>query len=233
MHRSDFDDAESPLMAYSGGIAVAFSISKRLSVQTGILYSQTGQSINNVVPVPNMYTAVSSINPYSKNFIRTSSGSITISSNLKSDVNTTYDNFFNPESLTATPQTAAVVSAPVKYKLLERIDYLEIPVMLRYKILDRKMHFYVMGGMSANVLLDANVFVDNGSEVVKGGTIMMARPVNYSSTFGVGVTYQILKNMSFGIEPSFKYYLQTYTTNTQIVSNPYAFGLFTSIFYQF
>jgi len=233
LRKSDFDDAESPLMAYSGGITVAFRVFGRLSVQTGLLYAQSGQSINNVIPVTNMYAAVSSTNTYSKNFVRTSSGSVTVASNLKSEANTTYANFFNSESQTANSVAYASVSNPIKYNLIERVDYLEIPVMLRYRIIDRKMNFYVLGGMSANVLIDTNVFVDNGSEIVKGGTILMARPVNYSSTFGLGIGYRMMKNLSFGLEPSFKYYLQPYTTSSQIVSNPYAFGLFTSIFYQF
>ena len=233
LRKSDFDDAESPLMAYSGGIALAFNVFGRLSVQTGLIYSQTGQSINNVIPVTTMYAAVSSNNPYSKNNLRTSSGSVTMASNLKSDTNTTYANFFNYESQTTNTVTMANAYNPVKYRLIERVDYLEIPVILRYRMIDRKMNFYVLGGMSANVLIDTNVFVDNGSEIVKGGTILMARPVNYSSTFGLGLGYQMMKNLSFGLEPTFKYYLQPYSTSSQIVSNPYAFGLFTSLFYQF
>ena len=233
LRKSDFDDAESPLMAYSGGITLAFKVFGRLSVQTGVLYAQSGQSINNVIPVTNMHATYSSTNPYPKNFLRTSSGSVTMASRLKSDANTTYSGFFNSEPETTNPTMLANASNSMKYKLIERIDYLEIPVMLRYRIIDRKMNFYVLGGMSANVLIDTNVFVDNGSEIVKGGTILMARPVNYSSTFGLGIGYQMMKNFSFGLEPSFKYYLQSYTTSSQIVSNPYAFGLFTSIFYQF
>ena len=233
LRKSDFDDAESSLMAYSGGISLAYRLYNRLSVQTGIFYSQTGQSINNVVRVPNMYAAVSSNNSYSKNFVKTSSGSVTVASNLKSDANSSYASYFNAESQTANAVSVANVANPAKSKLIERIDYLEIPLLLRYKIFDRKMNFYVLGGMSANVLIDTNVFVDNGSEIVKGGNILMARPVNYSSTFGLGFGYQMMKNLSFGLEPSFKYYLQSYTTSSQISTNPYAFGLFTSVFYQF
>ena len=204
MRKSDFDDAESSLMAYSGGISLVFNVFNRLSVQTGVLYSQTGQSINNVIPVTNMYAAVSSNNPYSKNLLKTSSGSVTMASSLKSDANSTYASYFNPESQTANLAATANISNHVKYNLIERLDYLEIPLMLRYKIIDRKMNFYVLGGMSANVLIDTNVFVDNGNELVKGGTILMARPVNYSSTFGLGVGYQMMKNLVIGLEPSFK-----------------------------
>jgi hypothetical protein len=91
----------------------------------------------------------------------------------------------------------------------------------------------VSGGMSANILINNNVFTDNGSEIVKGGTILMARPVNYSSMMGLGLGYQISRNLSVGFEPTFKYYLQSYTTSSQISSNPYAFGLYTSVFYRF
>jgi len=233
LRKSDFDDAESSLMAYSGGITLSFNVFSRLSVQTGILYSQTGQSINNLISVTNMYAAVSSINPYSKNFVRTSSGSVIVASNLKSDTNTTYSSYFNAESQATNAVSGPIVSNPLKYRLFERIDYLEIPLMLRYRIIDRKLNFYVLTGMSANVLIDTNVFVDNGTELVKGGTILMARPVNYSSTFGLGFGYQMMKNLLIGFEPSFKYYLQPYTTSSQIGSNPYVFGLFTGVVYSF
>ena len=230
LKKSDFDDAESPLLAYSGGVSVAYKVFKRLSIQTGVFYSQVGQSINNVTPVSNMYAAVSSNNSYTKNFVRTSSGSVAVVSNLKSDVNSTYSSYFNPESQA---NSISNTSSSTKYQLIERVDYLEIPLMLRYKIIDRKFSFQVLSGMSANVLLETNVFIDNGSEMLKSGTILMARPVNYSSTFGLGFEYQILKNLSVGLEPVFKYYLQSYTTSSQIGSNPYAFGVFTNALFHF
>ena len=158
-----------------------------------------------------------------------------MASNVKSDVNTTYSTYFNTESqpVATSNVSSAITSNPTKYRLIERIDYIEIPVILRYSVIDRKLNFYVLSGMSANMLVDNNVFVDNGSDLVKSGTILMARPVNYSSTFGLGLGYQITGKLLIGFEPSFKYYFQSYTTSAQISSNPYAFGLFTSVFYRF
>jgi len=232
IRKSDFDDAESPLLAYSGGVNLSYRAFKRWSVQTGVFYSQMGQSINSVIPVSYMYGAISSSgNPYTKNFVRTSTGSVSVASNLKSDANTTYSSFFNADSPTAS--IAATMTSPAKYRLIERIDYLEIPLILRYRIFDRKLTLYVSGGMSANMLINNNVFVDNGSEIVKSGTILMARPVNYSSVMGLGIGYQINRNMSVGFEPYFKYYLQSYTTSSQINSNPYALGVFTGLVYRF
>ena len=231
LRKSDFDDAESPLLAYSGGITLSFSIFKRLSIQTGAFYTQMGQSINNVTPVTNMHAAVSSNNSYTKNFVRTSSGSVTVASNVKADVNSTYSHFFNSDMQYS--NISPTSSHTATYQLIERVDYLEIPLMLRYKVINRKFGLSVLSGMSANVLLDTNVFVDTGEEILKSGTILMARPVNYSSTFGLGISYQFMKNISIGMEPVFKYYLHSYTTNSQVGSNPYAFGLFTGAVYRF
>ena len=235
LRKSDFDEAERPLPTYSGGITVAYRLFNRLSVQTGVFYAQMGQSINNVTPVTNMYAALSSNNSYSKNFVRTSSGNVTVASNVKSDVNTTYSSYFNaePQTTAASNVPPANVSNSAKYRLIERIDYLEIPLLLRYRIIDRKVNLYILGGMSANILVNNNVFVDNSSELVKGGTILMARPVNYSSTFGLGLGYQMTEKLLIGFEPSFKYYLQSYTNSNRISSNPYALGFFTGIIYRF
>jgi len=233
VRKSDFDDAESPLLAYSGGVSLSYSVLKRLSVQTGVYYAQMGQSINSVIPVTNMYAAVSSNNSYTKSFVRTSSGSVTVASNLKSDANTTYSSYFNAESTEAVANSVANIASPAKYRLIEQIGYVEIPLLLRYRIIDRKLHVYVLGGMSANMLVNNNVFVDNGAEIVKGGTILMARPVNYSSTLGFGMGYQISRYLSVGLEPSFRYFLLPYTTSSQIGSNPYSFGLFSGVVYCF
>ena len=231
LRKSDFDDAESPLLAYSGGVSVSYKVFNRLSVQTGAFYTQMGQSINSVSPVTNMYAAVSSNNSYSKNFVRTSSGSAAVVSNLKSDVNSTYSTFFNAGyQETSSRQTS---SNSGKYQLIERVDYLEIPLALRYKLVDSKFSFIIISGMSANILLDTNIFVDNGEELLKSGTILMARPINYSTTFGLGMGYQIMPNMTVGIEPVFKYFLHPYTTSSQVGSNPYAFGVFTGAVYSF
>jgi hypothetical protein len=91
----------------------------------------------------------------------------------------------------------------------------------------------VLSGMSANVLLGTNTFINNGEEIVRDGAILMARPVNYSSTFGVGIGYQIIRNLSIEIEPTFKYFLQPYTTNSPITANPYVFGIYSGIVYRF
>ena len=238
LRRSDFDDAESPLLVFSGGISLSYSVLKRLSVQTGVFYSQMGQTINNVIPIANMYLSVSSINLYTKNFVtknfvRTSTGSVSVTSNLKSDANSSYSNFFNPESEAAVANTLVPNSSNPAYRLIERLDYLEIPLILNFKIIDRKLNLYVLGGMSANILINNKVFVDNGSEIIKGGAILMARPVNYSTSFGLGIGYQITRNLSFELEPSFKCYIKSYTTNSQIDSNPYAFGVFSGVVYRF
>ncbi|MDR0712954.1 MAG: hypothetical protein LBF89_01630, partial [Bacteroidales bacterium] len=233
MRRSDFDDAESALLAYSGGINVSYKVMKRLSVQVGLYYTQMGQTINKVTPSYNMYASISSNNAYSKNFLHTSSGNATVTSNIKADVNENYANYFNGSTTQSTVNNISLTSKAAQYSLIERFDYIEIPMLIRYKLIDRKVDFLLLGGMSANILVDNNVFIDNGSELIKDGSILLARPVNYNSTVGLGMNYQVTSNLLIGIEPVFKYFLQSYTSKNTIDSHPYSFGLFTGMYYSF
>ncbi|MDR1667069.1 MAG: hypothetical protein LBS03_05180 [Bacteroidales bacterium] len=233
MRRSDFDDAESALLAYSGGINVSYKVMDRLSVQMGVYYTQMGQTINKVTPSYNMYASISSNNAYSKNFLHTSSGNATVTSNVKTDVNENYANYFNGSSIQGAVNSASLTAKSAQYSLIERFDYVEIPMLVRYKLIDRKVDFLLLGGMSANILVDNNVFIDNGSELIKDGSILLARPVNYNSTVGLGMNYQVSKNLVIGVEPIFKYFLQSYTSKNTIDSHPYSFGLYTGVYYSF
>jgi len=230
LRRSDFYEAENPLLVYSGGISLSYRAFGRFSIQTGIFYSQMGQLISGLTHAPNRHVATGSNNEHPIYFVRTSSGSVSLASNLKSSTNTTYSSYFNAESHLA---TEANIHRLTQFHLIERYDYLEIPLIVRYKIVDRKLSFHVLSGMSANVLLGTNSFIDNGSEIVRDGTVLSARPVSYSSVFGVGIGYQIIRNLSFGIEPTFKYFLQPYTTSSQIITNPYALGIYAGVTYRF
>jgi hypothetical protein len=215
--KSDFSDNESALLAYSGGVKVAYQVMSRFSVQTGVFYTQMGQTINNLY--------VSSNNTYARNFIRTSSGSVAVTSNMKSSVGDSGDERI------AAAVNASYTATSTKYQMVERMDYLEIPMLLRYKLVDRKFIFSVLGGMSTNILVSNNVFKDNGDELIKDGTLLKARPVNYNSSFGLGMSYQINSSLLIGVEPLFKYFLQSYTTDN--TNHPYSFGIFTGVVYQF
>ncbi|MDR1673247.1 MAG: PorT family protein [Bacteroidales bacterium] len=233
MRRSDFDNAESALLAYTGGVKVSYVVS-RFSIQTGVYYTQMGQAINHVTPVNNMYAAISSNTSYAKNFVRTSSGNITVSTNLKSSDNNNYANYFTEQKSTASTGNMSLMNRSSNtYRMVERVEYIEIPVLLRYKLIDRKLSFALLGGMSTNILVNNNVFIDNGSELIKDGSMLMVRPVNYNGTVGMGLTYKVSKNLHLALEPQFKYFIHSYTSNNPISNNPYSIAIFTGVVYLF
>ncbi|MDR2847989.1 MAG: outer membrane beta-barrel protein [Bacteroidales bacterium] len=230
MKRADFDDAESALLAYSGGVNVSYQVLSRFSVQMGVFYTQMGQTINGVTPSYNMYAAISSNNAYSKNSLRTSSGNASVTSSMKADVNESYANYFNENTVQGSLNTSNTAKS-VQYS--ERFDYIEIPMLMRYKLIDKKFDLALLGGMSTNILIDNNVFINNGKETLREGSILMARPVNYNTTIGFGVNYQLSSTLLIGIEPVFKYFLQSYTSSNAVGSHPYSFGVFTGVYYSF
>ncbi|GHT23967.1 hypothetical protein FACS189430_08120 [Bacteroidia bacterium] len=232
MKRADFDEAESALLAYSGGVNVAYSIVKRFSVQVGVFYTQMGQSVHGVTAGYNMYAAVSSNNTYSKNTLRTSTGTSAVTSSLKADVNENYANYFNQNAVQAA-HNSPVAAKSAQSSMIERLDYIEIPMLMRYKLIDKKFDLVLLGGGSTNILIGNNIFLDNGTETLKDGSIAGARNFNYNTTVGFGMNYQINNSLLIGIEPVFKYFLQSYTKDNSVGSHPYSFGVFTGVFYSF
>ncbi|MDR0814706.1 MAG: hypothetical protein LBN37_03025 [Bacteroidales bacterium] len=232
MKRADFDEAESALLAYSGGVNVAYSVASRFSVQVGVFYTQMGQSVNGVTTGYNMYAAVSSNNTYSKNTLRTSSGTSSVTSSMKADVNENYANYFNENAVQGSLNNS-VTAKSSQSTMIERLDYIEIPMLMRYKLIDKKFDFILLGGGSTNILINNNVFLDNGKETLRDGSIAGARNFNYNTTVGFGMNYQLSGSLLIGIEPVFKYFLQSYTKDNTVGSHPYSFGLFTGVYYSF
>ncbi|MDR3094184.1 MAG: PorT family protein [Bacteroidales bacterium] len=232
MKRTDFDDAENAILAYSGGVNVAYSVASRFSVQVGVFYTQMGQSVHGVTSGYNMYAAVSSNNTYSKNTLRTSSGTASVTSSMKADVNENYANYFN-ESAVQGSLNNLTTAKTAQNTLIERLDYIEIPMLMRYKLIDKRLDFVLLGGGSTNILISNNIFIDNGKETLKDGSIADARHFNYNTTIGFGVNYQLTSSLLIGIEPVFKYFLQSYTKDNTVGSHPYSLGIFTGVYYSF
>ena len=102
--------------------------------------------------------------------------------------------------------------------------------MARYAIIDRKINFHLLGGLSTNFLIASPVYLDNGDYYTDANNL---NKVNYSSTVGLGLGYNFSSNFTFSIEPQFKYYLNKINTNSSTDVHPYSFGVFTGVTYLF
>jgi hypothetical protein len=224
--------SEQPLVSYSGGVAFSYKLSKRVSIQSGLFFSSLGQEVDGI-------NSFGGFQPYDDtkgdhNFeVLTTNG--TIYSN-NADVFLMEN---GPASRIMTSYTSEVFDpkkASLPYlnnTLRQNFSYLELPVVLRYKFVDKAIDLNLIGGISYNRLVNNSVYtiIDGGKYPV--GTTEGLNQSSFSSSLGMGMEYSFSGNFSINLEPTFRYYLNPFDEMTSSGFHPYSFGIFSGISYKF
>jgi hypothetical protein len=223
--------SEQSQVSYSGGVAFSYMISKKLSIQSGLYYSSVGQEVNGI----NSFLGFQKYD-YTKgdhNFeVLTSSGTI-YTSNMDvflldragERVLTRYSNdIFDP------------VKSNLQYlnnSLHQSFSYIEMPVILRYKVVDRTLDVNVIGGLSYNLLVNNSVYtmIDGGRYTV--GKTDGLNPMMFSSSIGMGMEYNLSEKISLNFEPTFRYFLNPFSGIPNVKIHPYSIGVFSGLSYKF
>jgi hypothetical protein len=121
----------------------------------------------------------------------------------------------------------------VSSTLYQDLSFLELPVIVRYKVVDRKVGLNLVGGMSYNFLVNNNVYAVRDEGRYPVGTTEGLNEVSLSSSLGMGMEYKLSQNLSLNIEPTFRYYLNPFNTAKTTGTHPYAIGIFSGVAYKF
>jgi hypothetical protein len=235
-NRNDFSkmlaSSEHSLMSYSGGVAVSYKLNKKFTIQTGLYYSSMGQELEKV-------SSFSGFQQYddtkgADNFlVLTSSGNVRtsnadvflIASGPVERIQTAFTNdVFDPKK--ANLQV-------INENLLQKFSFLELPLVLRYKFIDKAIDFNLVGGLSYNMLLSNTVYALNDGEKYNVGETAGLNPVSVSSSVGMGMEYSFSEKLSFNIEPTIRYYINPFSNVNGADSHPFSFGLFSGLSYKF
>lgn len=224
-------ESEEPVISYTGGVGLSYKISRRFSIQSGLYYSSLGQKLDGINTFGGFKQYDNSKGE--NNFeILTSNGTISASNP---------DVFLNADGAdrVVTAYTKDVFDpkkASLQYinnSLTQNLSYLELPVILRYKIIDKTIGINVIGGMSYNFLVNNSVYTEvDGSKYVIGDTRGL-NPLSLSSSFGMGMEYSFSKKLSFNLEPTLRYYLNPFNVTSGTYIHPYSFGIFSGVSYKF
>jgi hypothetical protein len=229
---SYYNDVEDGIVSYSGGVNVHYAPLKRLSVQSGLYYSNMGMKVENAyyAIVDNRFSLLDETSTIQAS-INNSTGIIETQEGL--DV--AYAANTVPQAgweLASQNAMARSLDAP-EGEILQQFQYLELPLILRYRVIDRRLGFHFLGGFSSNFLVGNSAYYQEGGNKEQIGTTGNLRPVNYSSIVGMGVDYSISKRFHVNLEPTFRYYLNSINTGSMIKSHPYTIGIFTGLLYTF
>jgi hypothetical protein len=214
---------EHPIVAFSGGLDVEYQ-KNRWSFSTGLYYSQSGQETNNF-----NFNRVLIFNTQTNIYASTSAGNIAyeqVSSGLLEHFNIDGDNPSILEALGSEPIESDAI-------LRQDFEYLEIPLMAKYKLIDRKVDVQFLAGVSTSILMsNSNVLQYSGKELDMG-KIESLRDVNYNSLVGLGFQYPFTHSLRFRLQPVFKYALRPLNEDYSIRNYPYSFAVYTGIAFDF
>jgi hypothetical protein len=224
--------AEQPVVSYGGGIALSYKLSKRFSLQSGLYYSSFENQLSGI-------TTFGGYRQYDQtkgnvNFkMQTSNGMVLVSNpdiylvdNLSGSRLTNYHDKGSFDQ----------VKSSLEYlgsSLQQNMSYLELPLILRYKLVDRALGFNIVGGLSSNFLVNNSVYASLDGEKLQIAETEDLRQLIMSSSIGMGFEYSLGKGVSFNFEPTFRYFLNPSNGTGSISLHPYSIGIFSGLSYKF
>jgi hypothetical protein len=228
---NQISSAEQSRISYSGGVGFAYKISRKLSIQSGIYFSSVGNEVGNIGSFAGFRQF-----DYTKgdhNFeVLTSSGRIYTEN---SDV-FLIDNSGNRVMTKYTSDVFDPSKANLSYinnSLFQNFSYLEMPVIVRYKFVDKTVDFNIIGGLSYNLLVNNSVHaLIDGSKYSIGKTEGL-NTFMVSSSLGMGMEYNLSEKISLNLEPTFRYFINPFSNIPGRSPNPYSFGVFSGFSYKF
>ncbi len=211
-----FDSNEQGITTIAGGISLDYQFNKRLSLGSGMYLSRIGQQNNDVL----VYNDPQTSDMFK---LATSSGTVTI-------------NPANFESVIADQPASPKDSIPGDYivggSFVQNLDYLEVPLVLKYKVIDNKLSVNVLGGLSPGILVNNRSYFSVEGQKLQTGTTENIEHFIYNSIVGLGLEYAISKKLAFSMEPSFKYSLSPVNSRSDLRYHPYSLSVFTGISYR-
>jgi hypothetical protein len=139
------------------------------------------------------------------------------------------DNYLNPEGFYA-PLDNYVPSGGT---IDQYFQYLEVPLLFKYRLIDRQIDFNLLGGLSTNFLIGNKVLYNQDGFTEITGSTSNIRTVNYSGNFGLGVDYNLADRFHLLFEPRLKYYLNSINTDNLIENRPYTIGFYSGFIFLF
>lgn len=222
-----------------GGISVEYKKGKRLSVQSGVYYSGMGQASGNSSRSSGNSDYLFAIADRGAEYFNTSVNIDTKSSKMMMNSAAGVIEFNSVPSgivLGANLDEKAMVSNAVVVsdaRFVQNFEYIEIPLYLRYTIIDSRFDVEMLGGFSSNLLVGNETFMESSDGKNLVGKTQDMQLLNYSGTLGVGLKYGLSKRIFLNVEPRLKYYLNSLNNNSSVNYKPYTVGVFTGLSYEF
>ncbi len=201
----------------SYGVQVSYALNKRLSVRSGVNNVDLSYSTKGIeVGTGPVAVALRSVDYGGRQIVVTALDRGTLANSVSSG-----------EFGEIMPK-----STQGEARLIQNINYYEVPLELKYALVDSKFGVNLIGGVSTLFLGNNEISVkaDNFTNVL--GEANNLSSLSFSTNIGLGLDYKLSKKFTFNIEPMFKYQLNPYT-DSSVNFKPYYLGVYSGLSFRF
>ena len=199
----------------SYGITGSYAISDKLRVRAGINRVNLNYSTSDVIAFNGANTAAR--NGFSQGNINFKNGNVVSLVSLETLINSTTPEAFNTK---------------ITGDIDQRFGFVEVPLELEYRLLDKKFGLNVIGGFSTFFLNQNEIYADIDGNSTLIGEASNINSTSFSANFGLGLDYNLSKRWNINLEPQFKYQINTFN-NTFGNFRPFFIGVYTGVRFKF
>jgi hypothetical protein len=211
------NNVEENTLSMAGGIDVGYDINEKWNIQSGLYYSQIGQ-INN-----DPLTYKHENDQYVLITISTSAGDLVINQqNIPQSINQIPD----------TKDTIDVINS-LNVRVVQNFDLFEIPLIFRYKLLNKRFSVNLAGGLSPAIVVNDKTYLEADSKQYDVGSPDNLNPFIINSSIAMGLEYAVSNRFSLNFEPTLKYALSPLNKDSKFNYHPYSISWFTGLRYRF
>ncbi len=197
----------------SYGLKVNYKLSDKFSLQSGINNLELGYTTENVTTL--------------------------VSSSLLAGTNTNIETNVNGVVIAAVStvsQNSDALSQRASFDLSgslgQSLSYVEIPLEIKYNMLQKKLGVNVIGGVSTYFLYQNKVSITTFGKTTTLGEASNINAMNFSGNLGLDFDYNISKKLYINVSPMFKYQFNTFSKNAGGFK-PYYLGIYTGVNFRF
>lgn len=206
---SDYDRKSNNSLSY--GIGVQYAVYNKIVLRTGINKVVLGYDTDNV-----MY-------------------STGLTANNLTNISYSSDNaikFINETDYNSLSPSEKVIQNTNTGTINQKMGYYEIPLELSYSILDKKFVINLIGGLSTLFLNENTILLVSSQSKIELGEAKNLSKVHFSTNFGLGFKYQLIKSFQLSFEPVLKYQFNAFSKDSNNFS-PLYIGLYSGVSYKF
>ncbi|WPR72282.1 hypothetical protein SLW70_03840 [Flavobacterium sp. NG2] len=205
------DNEKTAEKSLSYGLGINYAINSKIAIRTGINKVVLGYNTTDITYSPGLATnSITTINYLPSNAveIKNEASFNTLNSTEKSIQNTTTGS------------------------INQTMGYYEFPLEISYSLLDKKFGISLIGGFSTLFLDENKISLVSSQSNVELGEANNLNKIHLSSNFGVGFKYQLFPSIQFHFEPTIKYQMNTFSSQSNNFK-PVFLGLYSGVSYRF